>query len=100
MKKIISFVLAFCLVLSCGLMFSSCKKNKAQGSQVQTYSEDETNVQLEEVEIVYVTDSNGQTVTDKNGKPVTESANKTEKSTKFTYEVKGGSDPYVEDPWG
>ncbi len=98
MKRLISISLIFCLVLSCGVLFSSCKKDEENTSTVETYSEKPTDET--EVVYVYVTDANGQTVTDSNGNPVTKVAGQTEKSTKFTYEVKGGSDPYVEDPWG
>ena len=102
MKKIILFALVLCLVLSCGILFSSCKKDenenaaqveeitttttvKSKVEEVETVIEDDTDEMIEETNethTVYVD------VTDKEGKS---------KTSKVEYSVMGGSDPYVED---
>lgn len=102
MKRVILFALILCLILSCGVLFSSCKKDEETKSsqveeitttttvkedvkEVETVIEentDETIKETNETHTVYVD------VTDKEGKS---------KTSKVEYSVMGGSDPYVED---
>lgn len=116
MKKslisIISLVLVF--VVS-AFVFSGCGKKEEKKvdtvSPATSASENNSTVDSEEdYDIVYVivTDKNGNNVTNKNNEAVTETSKvyKTKKTVKtkktkktVTQEVKGGTDPYVEDPF-
>ena len=70
MNKIISVLVVLLLILTLMCSFASCKDSGEQvDPTVVTYNADDANVAVSEQV----------------------------QSTSFTYEVKGGSDPYVED---
>lgn len=118
MRKIVSYIICIAILLSFSVAFTSCgdKSNEQDTTEpvvetiatTTTAASDDTTAE-EEVETVYVvvTNANGEKVTDSEGKDVTEKvtvtkkkASKTKKTTTKTaptYEVKGGTDPYVED---
>ena len=117
MKKIISYLICVAVLLTLATSFSSCgKKSNDEDTNAPDVKTSETTtteasdvVTDEEVETVYVvvTNTNGERVTDNEGNYVTEAktvtkkttkkSNKKSKTTAPTYEVKGGTDPYVED---
>ena len=89
MKRFISIVTVICMLLACGALFSSCKKDENNGQTVEKYTstskketatnEDGNVIEMETV-ILDVTDKEGN-----------------DQTTVVEYSVMGGSDPYVED---
>ena len=114
MRKIVSYIICTAILLNLSMFFASWgNKSDEQDTTepvVETIATTTTVASAdvtteEEVETVYVvvTNAKGEKVTDSEGKDVTETKivaktkKKTDKTTAFTYEVKGGTDPYVED---
>ena len=101
MSKFISILLIVVLLLATAFSFSACSDSDDETTPtVQTIGETTTTEPAEEYETVYVivTNADGETVTDENGQAKTEvsKVEKTKKTT-VTYEVMGGTDPYVVD---
>ena len=108
MKKIISFILILCLVLSCGVLFSSCKKDENGENTVETMTStttlksEETQAGAETVYVEVEGESNDDVKDSKETETQTIYVDVTDgegnvKTSKVEYSVKGGSDPYVED---
>jgi len=110
MKRFVSIITVLCLILSCGALFSSCKKDEElkqpEVEQITTtttlkkdaeeiekvFDEVESDSQDEVESEIKTNETETQTayldVTDKEGNSQT---------SKVEYSVMGGSDPYVED---
>lgn len=115
MKKILAYILSVACLCSVMLGLSACGDDKEK--DVKEYSEPVTQEQVETQTVyVIVTGDDGNPSTNAEGYGSTQisyvTATKTTKATKatkkkkqktnkttFTYAVKGGTDPYVEDPF-
>lgn len=111
MKKLLVYFLSVACLCSVMLGLSACGDKNDNG--VKDYSEPVTREQVETQTVyVIVTGSDGKPVTNADGYGSTEvsyvtatKASTTEKTKKnknkatITYKVKGGTDPYVEDPF-
>lgn len=114
-KSLISIISIVLILVVSALGFSGCgkKEEKKVDTVAPATSTSENNLvndSEEDYDIVYVivTDKNGNYVTNKNNEAITETSKvyKTKKATNnkktkktVTQEVKGGTDPYVEDPF-
>lgn len=109
MKKVFIYLLSVVFLFTAMISFSSCK-DEEKGTDVVVNSTTVADGNVEtSAPYVTVTDKNGNAVTNSDGNIETELSNvkdnktennkKTVNKTKKTYKVKGGTDPYVADPF-